>query len=142
MLRDIFFVLKMFVVTVLVVLVMQIHIGEKSVEDHFHSWVKHSAFIDYVEEAVDGGMALFRGIYKKADTGIHTLLAKTIRSKHEKKERGLAGMTLKRHATKQKDDGSLESDLSDLGEAMPSPKSVTSSVKAAASATTAAATSR
>lgn len=95
MIKDIFYVLKMFVITVLVVVVMQVHIGEKSIEDHFHAWVKHSVIVDYAEEALDGGTSLVRGIYQKADSGIQTLLSKTIR-KHEKKERSL-GFSLKRH---------------------------------------------
>jgi hypothetical protein len=86
MISDVFFVLKMFFLTVLIVLVLQIRVGQKTIEDNFHGWVKHSIIVDYAEEAMDGATLLVKRLYLKADSGVHSLLAKTIRKNDKKRD--------------------------------------------------------
>ena len=102
MLKDIFFLVKMFVLTVIVILVMQIRVGTHSIDEHFHQWVKHSVVIDYIEEAVAGGRSLSHAAYVKLDEGFHFLLGKTTRKasrKTEEKGRSFA-FGLHRHSDK------------------------------------------
>jgi hypothetical protein len=108
MIKDFFFVVRMLGLTIIVALVMQVHIGEKSIEEEFHGWLKKSIFVDYVQEAIDGGVAMTRVGYKKADTGIHALLGKLSKRHEGKKERGF-NLNLKRY--NEKDDGEEEDTL-------------------------------
>src|ERR1700733_2084143 len=104
MIRDFFFVLKMFVITLLIVFVSQVKIGQKSLEDHFQGFIKNSMFVDSIQEAVDGGIALTKVSYKKIDLGIHGLMAK-LHSRHIVKDRGFH-FSLKRY--NEKDSGDQE----------------------------------
>jgi len=81
MIRDFFFIVKMFVFTILIVIVAQVKIGQKTLEDHFHGWIQTSIFVDAVQEAIDGGVILAKASYKKADSEMHVVLAK-IHSHH------------------------------------------------------------
>lgn len=81
MIGDLFFVFKMLVITCFIIVVAQVKIGPKTLEDHFQGWLKTSIFVDAVQEAIDGGVVLAKASYKKADMGIHGVLAK-IHSHH------------------------------------------------------------
>ena len=74
--EDIFFVLKMLGLTCLVVMLMQIHLGGSTVENHFYGFLKNSIFVDYLQEATDGGVALTKKGYKEAGEGFHSLVSK------------------------------------------------------------------
>ncbi len=100
MIKDIFFTLRILILTAIVALALQARIGEKRVEDNFHNWIKNSVFVDFIQEGIDGGIAVTKAVYKKTDTGIHTMLAKISRRHETSKERGF-GVTLKRYNEKE-----------------------------------------
>lgn len=96
MISDAFFFLRMLVFTTLIVLFSQVKIGEQTIEDHFQGWVKSSMFVDSIQEAVDGGIALTKLSYQKIDLGMHGALAK-LHSHHANKGKDrLFHFTLKR----------------------------------------------
>jgi hypothetical protein len=73
---DIFFVIKMLGLTCVVVVLMQVHMGGTTLENHFYGFLKNSIFVDYLQEATDGGVALTKKGYKKADEGVHSLISR------------------------------------------------------------------
>jgi hypothetical protein len=83
--EDLFFVMKMFGLTVLVVMGMQVHTGGKTIEEHFNTWLKSSIIVDYMQEATDGGKILTQNVYKKLDTSFHAVMMKITRKKDRQK---------------------------------------------------------
>jgi hypothetical protein len=79
---DIFFIIKMLGLTCGVVVLMQIHTGGTTLENHFYGFLKNSIFVDYLQEATDGGVALTKTAYKKADEGLHSLISKMDRKRN------------------------------------------------------------
>lgn len=74
------FVLKVFIATVLVVLIMQIKIGEETVENHAHSFLKTSSILEPLNEVAQGGAALFRSTYKNIIKTFDSLITQKFRS--------------------------------------------------------------
>jgi hypothetical protein len=101
---DLFFVFKMFVITCVIVVIAQVKIGQKSLEDHFQGWLKTSIFVDTVQEAIDGGVLLTKAGYKKADTEIHGVLAKVHSHHLAKSTDRLPHFSLKRFTEKADED--------------------------------------
>ena len=101
MMKDVFYVLKMLVLTALIVMIAQVHVGQLTLEDHFDSWAKNSILVDYIEEAVDGGIAVAKATYGKADASMQLMFAKISR-KHAKRDRGFH-FSFKRHDEKADD---------------------------------------
>ena len=98
MIKDILFVLKMFGLTVIVAMIMQARVGEKTLEDEFHHILKTSVLVDPIQEAVDGGIAATRAGYRQADAGIRKILSKVSRRREDSRERGLHSIVnIKRH---------------------------------------------
>jgi hypothetical protein len=58
------FVLKVAVVTIVFVLIMQIKIGEETVENQAHYFLKTSILLKPLEDVAQGGVALFRSTYR------------------------------------------------------------------------------
>jgi hypothetical protein len=102
MIRDFFFFVKMLILTAFVVMFAQVKIGNATMETRFDAWVKNSVLVDYLQEAIDGGLALLKVSYSKADSNMHFLLARISR-KHTKKDSSLFHFSLKRHNTDKTD---------------------------------------
>jgi hypothetical protein len=102
MIRDVFFVIRILGLTVLVSLFLQVQVGQITLEDHFQSWVKSSFVVDSLQDVIDGGVALTRAGYKKADSGVRALLSRIGRRGGEAgRDRANAfGFKLKRHYEK------------------------------------------
>ncbi len=60
------FVLKVAVVTIVFVLFMQIKIGEETLENQAHYFLKTSMILKPLEDVAQGGAALFRSAYRGA----------------------------------------------------------------------------
>ena len=78
---EITFFLKTFVLTVAIVLVMQIQVGEASLETHTMSWVQTSAIVAPINAVADGGAKVVRDFI----TYIHSKLDKK-KDKNKKEE--------------------------------------------------------
>ena len=100
--RDLFFLFKMMVVTTVIALFMQVHLGEQTAETYFHGWLKSSAFVDWTQTAVDGGLILTKTAYLKAKDTVDPMIAKF--SKHRNDDRRDSKFfTLKRASERKKD---------------------------------------
>jgi hypothetical protein len=107
--KDLFFVLKMFGLTIVVALIMQARVGEKTIEDEFHQFLKTSVFVVPIQDAVDGAIAATKDGYKKADVGVKKLLSKVSRRREDSRERTLSSvMKLKRYNEDQDENEYLE----------------------------------
>ena len=62
---DIFFVLKSLAITVVILILMQIKIGDSTMETKFHHWVNSAAVVAPLQEAADGGVALVKQAWNK-----------------------------------------------------------------------------
>lgn len=83
------FVLKIFVLTVVIVLLMQIKVGEQTVENHAHSFLKTSSILAPLNEIAQGGAALFRSTYQGAIKTFDSIVTKKFRSDSSPGKRGL-----------------------------------------------------
>jgi hypothetical protein len=82
---DLIFVLKMLGLTALVVVIFQVRTGGQTIEEHFDSFLKTSILVDYIQEATDGGIALGKKGYQKADVSLHAIMGRLKRKKDQPK---------------------------------------------------------
>lgn len=61
---DIFFAIRMLVVTIVIAVLMQIKIGDMTLETHAHSWVQSSSAVESLREIAQGGVRMIRVGYK------------------------------------------------------------------------------
>lgn len=79
--KDILFLLKMLGLTAVLVLAMQIHIGEETAESHFHQWLRTSSVVDFLQSAVDGGLIAAKTGYVQAKGAMDPLFARFSKKK-------------------------------------------------------------
>lgn len=60
---DIFFFVKTFVLTVAIIVLMQIEVGQRSIESHALSWIHTSPIIAPLNGAAKGASKLIRDTY-------------------------------------------------------------------------------
>ena len=97
--RDLFFLGKMLILTAVVALFMQVHLGEYTAENHFHKWLKSSALVDWTQTAVDGGLIVTKTVYLKVKDQLDPVVAKLSRHRgDDRKDKKL--FTLKRSSEK------------------------------------------
>ena len=59
--EELTFVVKSLVLTMILVMAMQIHVGSSTIESHTFRWLRHSTTSQYIQSAAAGGaMALRR----------------------------------------------------------------------------------
>ncbi len=68
---DLFFFLKTFVVTILVVFVLQISVGEQRLEDHLKSTIQTSILLTPLNDAARGAGAMARDLLKSLSDRVH-----------------------------------------------------------------------
>lgn len=64
---DLIYVAKTLVVTAVVVTVMQVKFGERTLEDHTMTWVYESEYTQPIHEVAQGGVAFLRDLWVKID---------------------------------------------------------------------------
>lgn len=109
MIKDIFFMAKMILLTALVCMGLQVKVGEKTLDHEFYSWVESSVVVDYIQTAIDGGISITKTGYKQVHLMVTGILNKY--SKRSKKDTGFASV-FKRHQQKE-EDASTEMNLED-----------------------------
>jgi hypothetical protein len=80
MIQDLFFAVKMLGVTVLVVLLLQLKVGDQTLDERFQTWVKGSFAVALFQDTVDGFIAAGKDGYKEANKKLTTQMYK-IKSK-------------------------------------------------------------
>ncbi len=73
---DFMFFVKTFLLTLVVVLAMQVRIGERSVEQHAVSFVQSSAVTMPLNQAAGGAAKLVKDLTQKISNSIHKNVAK------------------------------------------------------------------
>jgi hypothetical protein len=68
---DIFFFLKTLALTLIVVLLMQIQIGGKTIETRAVGWIQSSMIVSPLQEVAQGGAKLARDLTHKVAQKIH-----------------------------------------------------------------------
>lgn len=58
--RDLFFVLKTFILTVAVILAMQVQLGERTIESHAQQWIESSAVVAPLNAVAKGAAKMIR----------------------------------------------------------------------------------
>jgi hypothetical protein len=102
--KDLMFLFKMMGLTVVVALLMQIHLGERTAETHFHGWLKNSAMVDWIQTAVDGGFTAVKSGYAIARHTADPFFARFSRKKVDENNERKFLPTLKRHSDKSKEE--------------------------------------
>lgn len=91
MLSGAFFIFRMLALTVLVVLLLQFKVGEKTIEFEVHNWIQNSVFVDYVQTSIDGGVKVTKNGYQKLHASVNSIFNRMSRKGGgDKSERGIA----------------------------------------------------
>ena len=80
--RELLFFLKMAALTFVVALLLQVHVGEKRIEQHFHGWLRNSIIVDWMQTAVDGGLTAARAGYSQAKGAMDPVFARFSKKKN------------------------------------------------------------
>ena len=92
---DLFFVLKTFIGTFLLVVLLQVKVGQETIEYHVMNWIHDSPMTEPIQEAARGGVVAFRELWKKLTSGIGTEFSKTLNRDNVPGSRSL-GLSLER----------------------------------------------
>lgn len=77
---EIFFCIKMFFVTLFVVGLMQVKMGETTLEEKAYVWIKTSPFVSYLDEVAQGALASMRVGYREASSVLSDKAKETLDS--------------------------------------------------------------
>lgn len=91
---DLFFFAKMIVITVVVVVLMQIKIGDSTLEYKFLNWVHTSTALEPMQQAAQGAVAVVREVWKKVTDRFSDNVTKTFDKANQPGSR--LNITLKR----------------------------------------------
>ena len=69
---ELAFAIKMAVIAFVVVILMQIRVGDESVENHAHNFIQTSAAVLYLREVAEGGLAAVHDGWSKLTSNIKT----------------------------------------------------------------------
>ncbi|MDC0980310.1 hypothetical protein OAQ84_01100 [Bdellovibrionales bacterium] len=74
---DLYFLIKTLIGTFVVVVLLQIKIGEGTVERHVMGWIHQSEMTAPIQEAAHGGVIAIRELWKKIVSGVGTGFSKS-----------------------------------------------------------------
>ncbi|MBX3020623.1 MAG: hypothetical protein KF799_03010 [Bdellovibrionales bacterium] len=83
---EFFYVIKLFLLTLVIVLVMQIQIGERTFESHAMSWLHTSALVAPLNMAATGGAKMIKDLTAKVNSSITKNSDKNV-EKNKKEEK-------------------------------------------------------
>lgn len=69
---ELFFVIKMCVVTAIVVVLMQIRVGTETVETQVHAWLQTSTPSLFLREVAEGGLKATHDVWASVTSGVKT----------------------------------------------------------------------
>ncbi|NJL24369.1 MAG: hypothetical protein HC902_03800 [Calothrix sp. SM1_5_4] len=73
---DFMFFVKTFFLTVAVVLLMQIQVGDRTIETHAIGWIQNSALVSPLNTAAQGGAKMFKDLIARISGGVEKNVAK------------------------------------------------------------------
>jgi hypothetical protein len=68
---DVYFFIKSFLLTIAIVLVMQIHVGERTLESHAMSWVQSSYVVAPLNGVAKGAAKMARDLTETISISVH-----------------------------------------------------------------------
>lgn len=80
--NDFVFFLKLFGLTIVMVLLMQIQVGEQTIETHAMGWVQTSILVHPLNSVAHGGAKLVRDI----SHSVHGAIERNTTAKHKKEQ--------------------------------------------------------
>ena len=69
--REVFFCIKTFVLTIAIVIVMQVQVGERTLENHALAWVQTSPLVSPLNTVAQGAAKMIKEMMNKAQDQIH-----------------------------------------------------------------------
>ncbi len=93
---DVLFVLKSFLVTFILIVLMQIQVGENTIESHAQAWLRESSIVHTLRGVAHGGVKLLSEGYQSV---IATLDAKLGNSFNREQMAGMRGFNLRMERT-------------------------------------------
>ncbi len=76
---DLFFIIRMMVLTVVIVLIMQIKIGPSTLEQHSADWIHNSSVVSSLRLVSDGAVKALTQTYKSVAAILDTNIGKVFR---------------------------------------------------------------
>ena len=98
---NIFYVLKIGIVTVLVIVIMQINIGQETLENKAENFIRQSSIMEPIRQVADGGFVVAKNLYRKVVESIDSVVTQQFRSENAPGKRKL--VELKRSLAFQKE---------------------------------------
>lgn len=86
---NIFFTIKIAIITIVLILLMQIQVDNKTIEAHIESYVKTSMLISPIREVAHGGFAFFKSGYHWTSKTVDSFFSKNFRSENSPGRRKL-----------------------------------------------------
>lgn len=119
MMGDIFFGLRMFGITLAMVVALQIKVGDETIERISLAWIGSSSVVESLREVSNGGIKALSQAYRWASGSVDAKINRAFRSEAEPGSRSLglsldrseaykASQQAKRRAASLEDDGSDE----------------------------------
>ncbi len=68
---EVFFCIKTFVLTIAIVMVMQVQVGDRTLENHALAWVQTSPLVTPLNSVAHGAAKMIREMTNKAQDQIH-----------------------------------------------------------------------
>lgn len=107
MIGDLFFIVKISVFTLLIVIFLQVKVGKETVDIRIQNWLGDSVFVQFFEEAVSGALNVTKDGYKAANEKVVEVL-KNVKKKHGVGDINTRGLAVSVRRYYQKDDGTVK----------------------------------
>ncbi len=98
---HIFYVIKIAIVTFLFVLVMQIEVGHRSIENHAEGFIRKSSILEPIRQVAEGAFIASKNIYRTGIKTVDSFVTKQFRAENSPGQRKL--LEIKRSLAYQKD---------------------------------------
>lgn len=76
---QLFFILKVSIATIILVLIMQIRIGEGTIENHLYQYLTTASILQPIDGVAQGGASFIGATYKGVVKSLDSVLAKKFR---------------------------------------------------------------
>ncbi len=86
---NLFYIVKMILITIALILVMQIEVDHKTIESHAESFIQQSQIMSPVRDIAQGGFRFFKVAYHNVGKTVDSFFTKNFRSENAPGKRKL-----------------------------------------------------
>ena len=86
---ELFFIIKSFVLTILIVILMQVKVGETTIEEKTLMWIESSPVVLPLQEVVEGGVKVARETWKTVFGNLNSKFFNSVKEKNTPGKRDL-----------------------------------------------------